>query len=347
MAKSSSELKQRKKEHIEICETDTPAFKSKTTGFEKYDFVHYALTEVALDEICFAADFFGKEINYPFMISCMTGGADEANNVNKKLAFCASELKIPLGLGSLRYALENPEYDENLLDIRQIAGGQPLIGNLGAAQIIQYQNNIAAIRRLSDLIKLDAFIIHLNPLQELMQKSGETNFKGLKPAIKNFVCEIGIPVIIKEVGAGISVRVAEELLSLGVAGIDVAGAGGTSWAGVEILRNKDNKNTEFWDWGLPTVSCLTSINAMDNRDSIKLIASGGINTAFDGAKSLALGADMFASARKILQTLQQGGVSNVISLVTGWFTSIRNIMFLTGSRTLKQFDASVLYRVKE
>ncbi len=347
MTRNSSELKQRKKEHILICETDAPAFQKKTAGFEQYDFIHYALTEVAQDKINFAKDFFGKIINYPFMISCMTGGGDESSNINKKLAFCSSELKVPLGLGSLRYALETTEYDSDLLEIRQIAGAQPIIGNLGAAQVLQYKNNIPAIKRLIDLINIDAFAIHLNPLQELLQKSGETEFEGLKPAIQKFVGEIGIPVIVKEVGSGISARVADELISIGVAGIDIAGAGGTSWAGVEILRNKDNKQDEFWDWGLPTASCLTSIHSLQNRDKMKLIASGGVCTAFDGAKSLALGADMFASARVILQTLNNGGVANVITKVNDWFSAIRKIMFLTGAQSLEQFDTSVLTGLKE
>jgi isopentenyl-diphosphate delta-isomerase len=346
MGNEQNDLKLRKKEHLAICETDAPAFDKKSTGFEKYDFLHYALTDVEIDQISFHTEFFGRKINYPMLISCMTGGVDEADNINLALASVAARLHIPLGLGSLRYALETTAYDASLEKIRQKAGSAPLLGNIGAAQIIRPENS-HALKRLVRLIELDAFVIHLNPLQELLQKNGEPHFQGINSAIAEFVEYIGIPVIVKEVGSGISAQVAKELLSIGVQGIDVAGAGGTSWAGVEILRNGSEGGEEFWDWGIPTAHCISTVGRLKDTYDFLLIGSGGVNNAFDAAKALALGAQMFGSARAILQELSAGGAEGVITMIKNWFLTIKNVMFLTGAQTLKEFDERVLIKEKD
>ena len=347
MTEDPSALASRKREHIAICETDAPSFDKKTTGFERYDFLHYALTEVEPEKIYFSTDFFGKKINFPMLISCMTGGVEEADNINKQLAKAAARLHIPLGLGSLRYALNTTEFDSKLIDIRKTAGSVPLLGNIGAAQLVQEHNNFHRLKRLVRLIDLNVFVVHLNPLQEMLQKNGEIEFKGLKDALAEFVAEIGIPVMVKEVGSGISARVAAELLAMGVQGIDVAGSGGTSWAGVEILRNNDEMGTEFWDWGIPTAQCIKAVKKLKPEYDFMLVGSGGVNTPMDAAKSLALGADLFASARILFQTLQQHGSDGVIALVEEWFSTIRKIMFLTGAQTLDDFNSRVLIKREE
>ncbi len=347
MTEDQNELILRKREHLTICETDAASFDKKTTGFERYDFLHYALTEVERGKIYFATDFFGRKINFPMLISCMTGGMNEADLINKQLAKAAARLHIPLGLGSLRYALDTTEFDKNLLDIRKTAGNIPLMGNIGAAQLVQESNDLRRLKRLVRLIDLDVFVLHLNPLQELLQKNGDTSFKGLKNAIAEFVAEIGIPVIVKEVGSGISAHAARELLALGVQGIDVAGAGGTSWAGVEILRNDNEKGAEFWDWGIPTAQCISSIRPLKTEYEFMLIGSGGINTPMDAAKALALGANVCGSARILFQELRQRGVEGVIALVEDWFDTIGKIMFLTGAQTLQEFSARVLIKKED
>jgi len=343
MSVNSNTLSQRKKEHIELCLTDKVAFKEKTAGFEKYEFKHYAITEVDEDKINFTTDFYGKKISYPFLISCMTGGAMEAENINAQLADAANNLNIAIGVGSQRQAIENKEFNKSYKIIRKKAPKIPVLGNIGAAQIVRL-NNIDDIRYAADLIEADAMVIHANPLQELIQHNGEPNFKGLLKSIEKIVKVINIPVIVKEVGAGISKGAAERLLEIGVRGIDVAGAGGTSWAGVEILRNGGKLSDEFWDWGLPTSYCIRTISKLKSDYEFNLIGSGGINNGIDAAKAFALGADIAASARVLLQELNRSGVEGVQKLIYNWFETVRNVMFLTGSNTLTELKKSKLVR---
>jgi isopentenyl-diphosphate Delta-isomerase len=326
---------QRKKEHLELCLTDDVKFKTKTNGFEKYDFKHCAITEVEIDKINFETKLFKKNINYPFLISCMTGGAEEAENINEKLAIAAAELNIPIGVGSQRQALENQKYINSYKAIRKNAQSVPIFGNIGAAQIVQ-QKKLGIIQSLVDQIEADAMIVHLNPLQEFLQKEGEPNFKGLLDKIKKLVKVLQVPVIVKEVGAGISGEAAIKLLELGVGGIDVAGAGGTSWAGVELLRMKNQKNMDLWDWGIPTSYSISEVYKLKKNFKFILIGSGGIISAMDAAKAFALGSDLVGSARVILQTLNKSGIEGVNKLIQSWFELIKSVMFLTGSQSLSE-----------
>lgn len=343
MDKSNNLTSKRKKEHLDLSLNAEVSFKTKSNGFEYYDFIHDAATEVELDKISFKTKFFKKKVNYPFIISCMTGGTDEAENINAQLALVAEELQIPIGVGSQRQALENDNFTHTYDVIRKNAKTVPVFGNLGAADFVNLKS-IEPVQNLIDLIQADAFIIHLNPLQELLQPEGSPKFKGLISSLKNLTRKIDIPVIVKEVGAGISSRVAKKLLEAGVKGIDVAGAGGTSWAGIEMLRNKSQTDDYFWDWGLPTSYCLREVNKLKKKYKFILIGSGGINTAVDAAKALSLGADYVASARTILKELDKSGIEGVKSLITDWFEIIRKIMFLTGSDSLKQFRKNKIIR---
>ncbi len=329
------ELIKRKQEHLDLCASDAVAFKEITTGFEHYSFLHYALSEVNIDEIDLSFNFFGKLIRLPFYISCMTGGTDETVNINLKLARVAKELNIPLGLGSQRYALDSDRFNSHFDLIRKASGDIPLIGNIGAAQVVE----AGIIKKLLNLIKnshINALTVHLNPAQELFQKGGETNFKGLLTAIAGMKKELEIPIFVKEVGAGIDEKVADELLWTGVDMIDVAGAGGTSWSGVEILRNGGNKQHDFWDWGMPTTYCIRKVNALRGSYNFLLTASGGISSGMDIAKSLALGADLTASARKVLKELHENGESGVVKMVSEWFETVKKVMFLTGSQSIEE-----------
>ncbi len=331
----------RKKEHIELSLTEKVAFKGKTNGFEHYDFIHYAITEVDLRKIDFNTVFLGKKINYPFLISCMTGGTAEAENINERLSVAANNLNIPLGVGSQRQALENKDYHTTYKIIRKNAPSIPILGNIGAAQLV-LMDNFDQVNFLIDLVEADAMVVHVNPLQELIQKEGEPEFTGLLKKLGKMIKQVKVPVIVKEVGAGISDKASKKMLDCGVKGIDVAGAGGTSWAGVEILRNKDGKFKEFWDWGLPTSYCLRTTAKLKKKYDFTLIGSGGINTAIEAAKALALGADIIASARIILQTLDKEDTEGVEKLVNEWFDHIRKVMYLTGSSSLKEFRENKL-----
>jgi isopentenyl-diphosphate delta-isomerase len=255
MPPNDSATSKRKKEHLELCLTDAVSFKNKTTGFEKYDFLHYAISEVDITKIKFETKFLRKKINYPFLISCMTGGIDASESINAKLSVAANELNIALGVGSQRQALENKSFHNTYKVIRQNAPGIPILGNIGAAQVAGMKS-FKDVQYLVDLIQADAMVIHLNPAQELMQPEGDILQKGLLKNIGKLVKFLSVPILVKEVGSGISRLAAKKLLDEGVTGVDVAGAGGTSWTGVEILRNNGNNSHEFWDWGLPTSYCI-------------------------------------------------------------------------------------------
>lgn len=344
MSKSISETSKRKKEHIDLCLTDKVAFHSKTNGFGKYDFIHNAITEVDISKISFQTKLFNLKINFPFLISCMTGGTEEAENINLRLATIAQELKIPIGVGSQRQALEDKNHHNSYKVIRKTAKSVPVLGNIGAAQLVK-SKNILEILSLIDMLEADAFVVHLNPLQELLQKEGEPNFAGLLKKMEKLILKADVPVIVKEVGAGISKTVAKKLLEIGVSGIDVAGAGGTSWAGVEILRSKSEH--DFWDWGLPTSFCLKEIYPLKKKFDFTLIGSGGINSATDLAVAFALGSDIVASARVILQILMNDGEESVQKKIVNWFEYLKNIMFLTGSKNLIELRNNKLIKKGE
>lgn len=343
MDKLSELTSQRKKEHLELSLNADVSFKTKSNGFDYYDFVHDAATEVDLSKISFETKFFKKKVNYPFIISCMTGGTSEAENINAQLSIAAEDLRIPIGVGSQRQALENLKFKNSYNIIRKNAGSVPVLGNLGGAELVKLKS-FDSIKALIDLIQADAFVIHLNPLQELLQKEGTPNFKGLLKSLKRLTKEIKIPIIVKEIGSGISSKVANRLLDSGVKGIDVAGAGGTSWAAIEMLRNKSNVNDYFWDWGLPTSFCLREIKKLKKKYNFVLIGSGGINSGIEAAKAFALGSDFVASARTVLKQLDLNGVDGVKNLITDWFETIKKIMFLTGSNSLNELRKKKLIR---
>ncbi|MBA4250218.1 MAG: type 2 isopentenyl-diphosphate Delta-isomerase [Chlorobiaceae bacterium] len=346
MSENQKIILQRKKEHLELCATDKVAFKNKSTGFENYEFIHSAITEVDLNKIDLQTNFFDKIISFPFLISCMTGGTSEADNINLELAIAAKELNVPIGLGSLRYAIGKNDYDEIFKEIKSSSGNVPILANIGAAQVCNSES-FFDLQKLRDKTFADIFVIHLNPLQELLQPNGEPHFPKLISQIEKFVKEISIPVIVKEVGSGISAKDARIILETGVKGIDTAGAGGTSWAGVEMLRNEKEMNDYFWDWGLPTSHCIKNIFKLKKRYQFLLIGSGGINNSIDVAKALALGADLTASARIILQELNKNNIDGVVKFVKNIFEDVKKIMFLTNSQNLDELRNKKLIKKKD
>lgn len=346
MANSEESISKRKKEHLELCSTDRVSFKGKSNGFENYDFMHHATTEVILDKIDLSSNFFDKKIAFPFLISCMTGGTSEAENINLRLAESAKHLNIGLGLGSLRYILEGDSDLSHLRKIREKAGEVPILANIGIAQVIELKE-YSKIQKIINELNADSFVIHLNPVQELLQKNGQYNFAALIKSLERFITAFQIPIIVKEVGSGISKKVAKQLLEINVKGIDVAGAGGTSWAAVEILRNNDSLNNNFWDWGLPTSYCIRKVKKLKKDYEFLLIGSGGINNPIEIAKALALGADITASARIILQTLISKGEEGVTALISDWFNTVKKIMYLTGSESIEHFQKNKIVKTKD
>lgn len=346
MSNSSKSTSQRKKDHIDLCVNEDVSFKNKTNGFDKYEFEHYATTEVNFDEIDLSSKFFGEDIAYPFIISCMTGGTDEAQSINARLAEAANELKIPIGVGSQRQALESTEFHDTYKIVREKAKDVPVLGNIGAAQISQL-NKISSVQYLIDLVEANAMVVHINPLQELIQRSGETNFAGLLQNIEKIAKKIKVPIIAKEVGSGISRAAAKRLLDAGVRGIDVAGAGGTSWSAVEMMRSNGIEDEYLWDWGLPTSYCVREVKKLKKSFYFTLIASGGIESGSEIAKALTLGADLAASARPVLIALDKNGTEGVAELVNGWFDTVKKIMYLVGCRSVKDLQKLKLIKKED
>ncbi len=341
-----SNTSKRKKDHIELCLYEDVAFKTKTNGFENYEFEHYAITEVEFNKIDLSTSFLKKKINYPFLISCMTGGTEEAERINEKLAIVANELQIPIGVGSQRQALEDKKYHSTYKVVRKSAGNVPILGNIGAAQVAKSKNLIDDIKLLIDLVEADAMVIHVNPLQELLQIDGEPDFKGILKNLNKICSKIKTPVIVKEVGCGISKKTAKKLLEAGVKGIDVSGTGGTSWAAVELKRSNKEDNY-FQEWGLPTSYCIRKVKELKKDFNFTLISSGGISNGVDIAKSIALGADLSASARIILQEVMKNDLNGVVNLIQSWFLTLKRIMYLTGSKDIHSFKKVGLKRKEE
>jgi isopentenyl-diphosphate delta-isomerase len=349
----------RKQQHIDISLTKDVSFCTKTAGFERWDFLHNALPELNLSDVDPSTSFLGKKIAFPFIISSMTGGYADAIKINRQLAEVCAIKKIAMGVGSQRQALEDDQYYRSFSVVREVASTIPVFGNIGAAEVAKLRD-ASPILRLVELIHADGFAIHLNPVQELLQPEGDTNFRGVLAGIEMLVKAIPVPLIVKEIGAGISADVAQRLIDSGVTIIDVAGAGGTSWAGVEILRgkNKDGKrkkeevrlnSQEFWDWGIPTIDALRGVCIVKSKSSwVKVISSGGISNGIDIAKSLAFGADYAAVARPILKALANGGVKSVLRLFDTWECELKGAMFLTGSRSIAALQKQqMIPRVRE
>jgi isopentenyl-diphosphate delta-isomerase len=323
----------RKLEHLRINLKDDVQFRETTNGLEQYRFVHQALPNLMLDEIDHSTTLFKKRLSAPFLISSMTGGADEAERINTTLAAAAQATGIAMGLGSQRAAIE----DESLAYSYQVRGVAPdilLFANLGAVQL-NYTYSIEQCRRAVEMIQADALILHLNAIQEAVQSGGNTNWKDLLTKIERVCRALEVPVIAKEVGFGISEDAARQLASAGVAAIDVAGAGGTSWAAVEARRAPSsflrNLAEAFWDWGIPTAASL--VRAQRGAPDLPLIASGGIRDGVEAAKCLALGARLVGFASPMLKLADVGVEATVegIQLLKG---ELRVAMFGIGAANL-------------
>lgn len=328
----------RKQDHVDLCVNKNVQFQNKTTGFEKYTFIHNALPEINFADICIETQFLETTIQMPLMISSMTGGYKDAEKINAELAQICQKIQIPMGVGSQKQALEQDTYRSSFSIVRQCAPTIPITANIGASEIRNISST-TKIRRIIDMIEANALTIHINPLQELMQPEGTTDFSGVLNGISFLVKNSGIPIIIKEVGAGISRDVAQRLLDCGVRIIDVAGAGGTSWSGVEILRKKHTSESAFfWDWGIPTAECLEMIYPLKQHTNFTLISSGGINSAIDIAISLAIGADICASARPMITILKQQGLYALEETLLDWQEILKKIMFLVGANNIRSLQ---------
>ncbi len=321
---------QRKMEHLRISLEEDVRFRNLTTGLERYHFVHKALPEIDRDHIDLSVTLLGKRLNAPLIISSMTGGTEEAEAINKNLALAAQTYGLGMGVGSQRAALEEPALSYTY-QVRDVAPDILLLANLGAVQL-NYGYGIEHCRRAVEMIQADGLILHLNPLQEALQPEGNTDFSGLLPKIEEVCRKLPVPVIVKEVGWGISEEVARRLAEAGVAAIDVAGAGGTSWSEVELHRAATESSRRiaaaFADWGIPTAESIQM--ARRGAPDITLIASGGIRTGVEAAKAIALGADAVAIATPFLKpaTISSEAVGERIREI---LEELRTAMFCVGA----------------
>jgi isopentenyl-diphosphate delta-isomerase len=322
-------ISKRKSDHVRIALNHEVSFKEKTSGFEAYDFVHCALPELDVADVSTETVFLDKTLSFPLMVSPMTGGFGGAMSINRTLAeICESE-KIALAVGSQRQITENSDHLETFRVVRKMAPTTVVIGNIGASEVVG-AGDLSPFRRMVDLIEADAMAVHLNPLQELLQPEGPACFRGVLKGIERLASGLGVPLIVKEIGCGISGDVARKLAAAGVEYIDVAGAGGTSWAGIESFRGKKkNLARAFWDWGIPTASCIES---MKKVKGITIIASGGIDSGIAAAKALALGAHLCGAAHPLLKMLALRRKHGLTALLGQWREELRTVLFLTGSR---------------
>ncbi len=290
----------RKADHIKIVLEQDVTGKAITTGFERYALEHCALPEIDLDQVDLSLSLWHKRLKAPLLMSSMTGGTAIAAQINLSLAEVAQQFGIAMGVGSQRAALERPEL-ASTFRVRTVAPDILLFANLGAIQL-NYGYGLEAAQRAVDMIEADALILHLNPLQEAVQAGGDRQWSGLAANIEALVKALPVPVIAKEVGNGISAKVARQLRDCGIAAIDVAGAGGTSWSEVEAHRQTDPIAKKiahsFAGWGLPTAVSLQEV--LGATPELPVFASGGIRTGIEAAIALNLGASLVGTAAPLL-----------------------------------------------
>ncbi len=323
----------RKAEHLRINLEEDVGARGITTGFDEYRFDNAALPGMALSEVSTDATFLGRRLRAPLLISCMTGGVPEAEPVNAALAEAAQACGVALGLGSARVLLERPDATGGFL-VRRLCPDVPLLVNLGAVQLNR-GIGVDDCRRLVETLEADALVLHLNALQEALQPGGDTDFTGLLGRIAEVAATLGSPVVVKEVGWGIDAATVRDLVDAGVAAVDLAGAGGTSWSEVERHRMSEpgaaRVAAAFAGWGIPTATALREARQL--VPSATLVASGGVRGGLDVAVAMALGADLVGAAGPVLRAAP-GGAAAVVDTIGEWMEVLRIAMFCTASRDL-------------
>jgi isopentenyl-diphosphate delta-isomerase len=289
-------METRKRRHIDVCLTEAVEYQTVTTGLERYRLPYNALTQTDLDSVELATDFLGSPLRAPVLIGPMTGGAELSATINRNLAAAAQQLGIGMMLGSQRIMLDNGSASTSFR-VRDVAPDVLLIGNIGLAQLNEMV--VPDLVRALDHVGANALAVHTNPLQEAMQHKGDTDFSGSIARLRDIAGSIGYPVMLKEVGHGIGAAAAAELVDCPIAAVDVAGAGGTSWARVEqFVRYGEIRFPALAEWGIPTAQALLEVR--HTLPDVPLVASGGIRTGMDAAKVLAMGADAVSVAHPLL-----------------------------------------------
>lgn len=321
----------RKSDHIGICLEKDVAF-SKTNGFERYEFEYQALPEIDLAEIDTTTVFLGRKFRLPFFIEALTGGTPAGHKINTNLAKAAEHLGIGMGLGSQRAMLEAPGLTYTYA-VRDAAPSIFLLGNIGAAQLAEL--SVADVDAMVRAVGADGLAIHLNPCHEMGQPEGDTNWKNVRGRVRDVCTHVSFPVVVKEVGCGISGAVARRLKTAGASAIDIAGAGGTCFAKVEHHRGSRTARA-FFEWGIPTAEALRQCR---KAVRIPLVASGGIRSGVECAKALALGATLVGFALPVLKPALESHRA-VVRRIDEFAVELRKTMLLIGAKNISELRAA-------
>jgi len=326
---------QRKDDHLALCAHEDVGFRQASTLLECVRLVHDALPDMTLDEVDLSVTLFGKKLRAPLVIASMTGGTEEAGRINRELASIAEQRGYGFGLGSQRAMHVRPG-SGGTYRVRDVAPGALVLGNVGVVQARSMSTTEVAA--LVEQVGADALCVHLNPAMELVQPGGDRDFSRGMDTIARLVRELGVPVVVKETGCGIAPSVGRRLRDAGVLHVDVSGAGGTSWVGVETKRaaaagdeRARGLGEALWDWGIPTAASVALLAPMGFET---VIATGGVATGLDVARAIALGARAAGIARPVLRALSSGGRQGAMNLLDGVEGEMRAAMLLTGSRDL-------------
>ena len=321
-----SVITQRKQDHIQAL-TQDPAIERGQAGFDAIRLTHRALPELNYHEVDTRTTFLNKPLSFPFLISSMTGGgADNLHTINHHLAEAAEACQVAMAVGSQRSMIEDPSAEKSF-QLRQLAPSIPLIANLGAVQLNEGYG-IEQARRAIDVLEADALYLHLNPLQEVIQPEGDTNFANLLPKIEKLVSKSPVPIILKEVGCGLSAQDIQRGIDIGIKWFDVAGRGGTSWSRIESHRSGNGLGELFQDWGLTTPESLRQAHPF--HEQAQFIASGGIRNGIDMVKSVIMGSSVCGVAAPLLAPAQES-TQTVMDTIEHFKAAYQTAQFLLGA----------------
>lgn len=330
-------MRDRKAEHIDLAMDDR--MQLHASYFDDYFFDHQALPEIDYAELDTGVEFLGRRLGAPLLISCMTGGTEQARRINRNLAVAAERTRIALGVGSQRKAIEDPQQAGSFM-VRDLAPSVPILANLGAVQL-NYGFGVDECRMAVEMIDADALVLHLNPLQEALQPEGQCNFSDLVTKMRDVARELAVPVVVKEIGCGLSLEAGRLLRDAGFTVLDTAGLGGTSWARIEARRADDVELGElFADWG---VSTPRSIRALRSLDDVTVIASGGVRNGIDVAKAIALGADLVGLAQPFLAAASESA-ERAVARAGRLIRELEIAMFCVGARSIADLQAVEIHR---
>jgi isopentenyl-diphosphate delta-isomerase len=326
---AADEIRSRKDEHLTLCAESDVEHRSATL-LDEVQLYHDSLPELALSEIDLSRDWFGRRLAAPIVITGMTGGTSAASTLNRALATAAQKFGLAMGVGSQRAMLVDPGCSASFR-VRDVAPDIVLFANLGAVQV--RDAGLAAVEDLVADIHADALCVHLNPAQELVQDEGDRDFRGCQDAIAELRANLAVPLIVKETGCGMGPATLARLKAAGVQWVDVSGAGGTTWTGIEGLRGSERQRalgSELRNWGIPTAASVI----FARRAGLSVIASGGLRSGLDCARAIAIGADAAGIALPMLRAFSADGLDGVLRATGALVEALRATALLTGARDL-------------